>query len=65
MKYRDMARFLRDKGYVIIRSTSHEIWGKGSHTVAMPHISKGEINKMVARRLMKEIEAIEQYARQN
>ena len=56
MKTKDFLRILKEAGYVLIRSGRHEIWGKLGHHIAIPHGSGGkEINKMVARRILKEI----------
>lgn len=54
MKRKDFERLLKDEGYQIVRSNGHITWGHPQgHTVAIPHGK--ELNKMVARRLIKEI----------
>lgn len=54
MKRKDFERLLKDAGYVVLRSNGHITWGNSAgHTVAVPHGK--ELNKMVARRLIKEI----------
>lgn len=56
MKTRDFVSILRDQGYELVRSGRHIIYGKAGHHIAIPHGSGGkEINKMVARRILKEI----------
>lgn len=54
MKTRDFERFLSQEGYVLISNGSHKKWVKNAHSVMVVHAR--EMNKMVARRLMKEIE---------
>ena len=54
MKRRDFERLLLDHGFQLIRESSHRVWSNGQRHVAVPHGK--EINKMVARRLLKEIE---------
>jgi predicted RNA binding protein YcfA (HicA-like mRNA interferase family) len=56
MKTKEFLRILKDMGYALIRTGKHEIWGRPGHHIAIPHGSNGkEINKMVARRILKEI----------
>lgn len=55
MKRRDFERILKDAGYQVLRSNGHTTWANSlGHTVAIPQSS--EINKMMARRLLKEID---------
>ena len=56
MKTKEFLQILKQMGYALIRSGRHEIWGKPGHHIAIPHGSGGkEINRMVARRTLKEI----------
>lgn len=53
MKTKEFERILKEMGYQIIRLGGHRIWGNGQRHIAVPN--GREINKMVARRLLKEI----------
>ena len=53
MKYKDFIRYLREHGYVLIRTSGHHMFSNGSYTIAVPN-SKN-INRMICRRLLKEI----------
>lgn len=53
MKTKEFARILIAEGFVLSRANKHEIWIKGSLRVAVPRHKT--INRMVARRVLKEI----------
>lgn len=58
MKYRDLVRILSEKGFCFKRSKgSHEIWCKGDHTVVFPRRNGYDINRMLSKRILKEIGA--------
>jgi predicted RNA binding protein YcfA (HicA-like mRNA interferase family) len=52
MKTSEFERILSSAGFVLSRITKHRIWARGTQRVAVPH---HEINRMVARRVLKEI----------
>jgi predicted RNA binding protein YcfA (HicA-like mRNA interferase family) len=57
MKWRDFERLLKQHGYVLNRTSgSHGIYVKDGKHITIPR--GREINKMVARRLMKEMGAL-------
>lgn len=53
MKSSEFERILKQCGYILARVASHRVWSNGQKQVAVPHGK--EINRMVARRLLKEI----------
>lgn len=53
MKALEFERLLIEQGFVLTRNASHRIWSNGNQSVAVPH--KKEINRMMAKRLLKEI----------
>lgn len=53
MRTRDFERILEEMGYWLARSNGHNVWSNGTNRVAVPHGKN--INRMVARRLLKEI----------
>lgn len=53
MKLNDFERLLSNFGFCLVRNSKHSIWSNGITQVAIP---KGKvINRMVARRVLKEI----------
>jgi predicted RNA binding protein YcfA (HicA-like mRNA interferase family) len=54
MKTREFERILESVGFWLARSNGHNVWSNGVRRVAVPHGK--HINRMVARRLLKEIE---------
>ena len=54
MKTRDFERYLTQEGYALAASGSHKKFIKGSHAIMVVH--GREMNKMVVRRLLKEVE---------
>lgn len=53
MKSNEFERMLSTMGYLLARQGSHRVWSNGHKQVAVPHGK--EINRMVAKRLLKEI----------
>lgn len=53
MNTKDFERILREMGFQLVRSNDHKIWSNGQKNVAVPH--QKEINKMIARRTLKEL----------
>jgi predicted RNA binding protein YcfA (HicA-like mRNA interferase family) len=53
MKTSDFERILSSLGFTLARTNSHRVWVKDAHRVAVP--PHKTINKMIARRLLKEI----------
>lgn len=53
MKTVDFERLLSSSGFVLVKSSKHKIWSNGTKTVAVPHDK--QINRMIARRILKEI----------
>lgn len=53
MKTVDFERILKQNGFSLVRSSGHHVYSNGTKNVAIPR--GREINKMVARRLLKEI----------
>lgn len=53
MKTKEFLRILKEMGFSFIRHGRHEVWGNGQRHIAVP--GGKEINKMVARRILKEI----------
>ena len=53
MKTKDLERIMKKNGYVFIRNSGHIIWGNGVKTIAIPR--GNEVNKMIAKRILKEI----------
>lgn len=53
MKTNEFERILGSMGYVLARCGAHRVWSNGVKQIAVPHGK--EINRMVARRLLKEI----------
>lgn len=54
MKTRDFEKYLSHEGYTLMGSGSHKKFVKGSHVIMVVH--GREMNKMVVRRLLKEVE---------
>lgn len=54
MKTRDFKKLLQDEGYGMVSTGSHKKFVKGSHVIMV--VLAREMNKMVVRRLIKEIE---------
>lgn len=53
MKLVDFERLLKDSGYVLISNSKHRKWSNGVNAIVVP---QGRIiNRMIARRLLKEI----------
>jgi predicted RNA binding protein YcfA (HicA-like mRNA interferase family) len=53
MKTREFERILAEQGFILKRIASHRVWTNGTQHVAVP-LGK-QINRMIARRLLKEI----------
>ena len=53
MKTKDFCRIIESVGFVLVRSSDHIVYSNGQRNVAVPH--QKEINRMMARRLLKEI----------
>lgn len=53
MKRNEFEKCLKRQGYTLIRSNAHHIWSNGTHSIAVPNHK--EINRMIARRLLKEM----------
>lgn len=53
MKASDFERILNSMGFILARCGAHRVWSNGQRQVAVPHGK--EINRMVAKRLLKEI----------
>jgi hypothetical protein len=53
MKTRDLEKKLIEEGYSLISSSGNKKWAKGSHVVMV--VLKREMNKMIALRILKEI----------
>lgn len=53
MKTNDFERILVTMGFLIMRNGSHKVWANGTKRVVIP--SGRQINRMLARRLLKEI----------
>lgn len=56
MKKKEFLRLLKSLGFVLIRSNKHEIWSNGTHTIPIPHGDGTQINRMLARRILKDID---------
>jgi predicted RNA binding protein YcfA (HicA-like mRNA interferase family) len=54
MKTREFEKILESCGFWLARSNGHNMWSNGVKRVAVPHGKN--INRMVARRLLKEIQ---------
>lgn len=53
MKRRDLEQQLKALGYQFVREGgSHSIWGKGTHTIAIPR--HNEINERLAKAIIKQ-----------
>lgn len=55
MKTKELLRILKDMGYALVRSGKHDVYAKPGHHVAIPHGNGKEVNRMVARRILKEV----------
>lgn len=53
MKTTDFERLLVTNGFILVRNSKHRIWAKDQKRVAVPNHKV--INKMIARRVLKEI----------
>lgn len=53
MKSSDFERILSSMNFILARCGAHRVWSNGHKQVAVPHGK--EINRMVAKRLLKEI----------
>lgn len=53
MKTREFESILKECGFWLARSSGHNVWSNGVKHVAVPN--QKVINKMVARRLLKQI----------
>ena len=53
MKTLDFERILKSMGFELTRVSKHRIWSNGTKNIAVPHDKK--INRMIARRTLKEI----------
>lgn len=53
MKSSDFERILKNQGYELARCGAHRVWSNGMRQIAVPHGK--QINRMVAKRLLKEI----------
>lgn len=53
MKTKDFERLLVDVGFTLVRLSAHRVWSNGPQRVAVPQ--GRTINRMIARRLLKEI----------
>lgn len=54
MKLRDIDKLLERNGFILVRSTKHRVYAKGSIRVVVP--MHKEVNKMIAKKIIKEIE---------
>lgn len=52
MKTKDFERILVSVGFALDRINKHRIYARGTQRVAVPH---DQVNRMVARRILKEI----------
>jgi hypothetical protein len=53
MKSTELEKILKLMGYSLVRLNKHRVWSNGKHSAPVPHDK--EINRMVARRILKEI----------
>lgn len=53
IKRQEFINIIKSMGFVFYRHGKHEVWSNGTRHIAIP--SSKEINRMVARRLLKEI----------
>jgi len=55
MKLRDFEKILSEVGFSLVRlgGNGHRVWGDGARHISVPN--GREINRMVARRLLKEL----------
>lgn len=52
MKTIDFTRIIKSIGFVFLRSNGHDVYGRGEQRIAVP--KHKEMNRMIARRLLKE-----------
>ncbi len=56
MNYAQFVKILKSSGFYVVRNGKHVTYSNGIKTITVPHKHGSEINKMLAKKLLKEME---------